>query len=103
MWVCLSAWCHRLNLFGPLLGALSGFLCVQMEGPGRVTSEPLIMARVTLFVLFFLGTSRLWAWESIPVDSSSASSSPGRPEDPPLPRSVFLRRDASLSPAWLWS
>ena len=74
MWVCLSAWRHRLNLFGPLLGALSGFLCMQIEGPGRVSSEPLIVARVTLYLCsswgqagFGHGSPSQWTTPLLPV------------------------------------
>lgn len=45
-----------------------------------------------VFVLLFLGTSRLWGWESIPGDNPSAPSSPVRPKDLALPRSLFLRK-----------
>lgn len=77
----------------PPQGFCLAFLCIQIEGPERESSDPLIMAGSHyVFVLLFLGTGRLWGWESIPVDNPSAPSSPGRPKDLALPHSLFLRK-----------
>lgn len=53
---------------------LSGFLCMQVEGPGRVSSEPLIVARVTLYLCsswgqagFGHGSPSQWTTPLLPV------------------------------------